>query len=108
MNPIHISKSKHIATKELFVCDEYADRKLTLQKIDTFDNVADALTKELPVAAFTRHVDFMFAGESERKIKYPERMWVRTKKEDIIESRPDVDPALQPQNRSENEMRYDE
>ena len=100
VNPVHVSKSKHIATRELFVCDEYDNRKMSLMKIDTYDNAADALTKELAAEIFIRHTNYLFASESERIVRYPERMKLKRKKKDEIEERPEI-VLPQPQDRVE-------
>ena len=47
-NPVFHERSKHIANKWHFIRELMYDGLLTIEKIDTFSNVADALTKAVP------------------------------------------------------------
>jgi hypothetical protein len=51
-NPVHHNASKHIEVRYHFVRDCATQRMLTLEKISTTDNVADATTKSLSTDRF--------------------------------------------------------
>lgn len=60
-NAIHLAKNqnsshkktKHIDVKHYFIRDTIAKKRVILEKIPTFKNPADMLTKPLPLTKFT-------------------------------------------------------
>ncbi|GJY38646.1 putative ribonuclease H-like domain-containing protein [Tanacetum coccineum] len=51
-NPVHHSKTKHIAIRHHFIRDAYEKKLIQVLKIHTDDNVADLLTKAFDVSRF--------------------------------------------------------
>ena len=52
-NPAYHSKTKHINVQYHFVRD-MVETKVLLEKVDTFDNVADSLTKSMITKMFSQ------------------------------------------------------
>jgi hypothetical protein len=48
-NPTYHSKTKHIDVKYHFLRDMVESNKVQLEKLDTFENIADSLTKSVSV-----------------------------------------------------------
>jgi hypothetical protein len=59
MEQLNHNTTKHIAPKFHFVRDLFKKQIINIQKIHTKDNVADLLTKALPVTLFTRFSEDM-------------------------------------------------
>ena len=51
-NPTLHARTKHIDVQYHFVCDMVEDGKVNLEKVDTWENVADALTKPANTTKF--------------------------------------------------------
>jgi hypothetical protein len=51
-NPVHHNASKHIEVRYHFVRDCTTKEMLSLEKVSTTDNVADAMTKSLSTDRF--------------------------------------------------------
>ena len=51
-NPVHHNASKHIEVRYHFVRECVTRGKLSLEKVSTAENVADAMTKSLPADRF--------------------------------------------------------
>jgi hypothetical protein len=52
-NPTYHSKTKHIDVKYHFVRDMIKEKKVSLMKVETLKNVADALTKSVSTEKFS-------------------------------------------------------
>jgi hypothetical protein len=53
-NPVHHDKSKHIAMRHHFLREKVEDGSIDLSHVSSASNIADLLTKSLPVDTFTR------------------------------------------------------
>ena len=54
------SKAKYIEIKEMFIRDDIVLRnRLVVQHTPSIENIADALTKQLPKLTFVRHLQGM-------------------------------------------------
>ena len=58
-NPVTSNRSKHIDIRYFFVREKVAEGVVELEGINTTDNVADILTKNLERGAFEKHRDTM-------------------------------------------------
>ena len=58
-NPTFHARTKHIDVQYHFVCDKVDDGKVDLEKVDTRDNVVDALTKPVNTTKFKWCTNFM-------------------------------------------------
>ena len=54
-NNVHHNRTKHIDIKHHFVREKVHDGTVHLQEITSAENVADILTKPLPLPAHSRH-----------------------------------------------------
>jgi hypothetical protein len=52
-NPTYDSRTKHIDVKYHFVRDVVERKKVLLEKVDTFENIVDSLTKSVSVMKFS-------------------------------------------------------
>jgi len=52
-NPTYHSKTKHIDVQYHFVRDMIEDKKVSLVKVDTLNNIANALTKSMSSEKFS-------------------------------------------------------
>jgi hypothetical protein len=58
-NPSYHSKTKHIDVQYHFVRDMVERKKVTLEKVDTLENITDSLTKSMSVVKFSLHREAM-------------------------------------------------
>jgi hypothetical protein len=70
-NPVAPDKSRHIDTRYYFLWEMDRAHVVKLRKIDTADNVADALTKSLPGPTFTRHISLIMGDNREYLMARP-------------------------------------
>ena len=70
-NPVAPDKSRHIDTRYYFLREMDRAHVVKLRKIDTADNVADALTKSLPGPTFTRHISLIMGDNREYLMARP-------------------------------------
>lgn len=61
-NPTFHAKMKHIDAQYHFVWDMVEDGKVSLEKVDTLENVADALTKPVSTGKFRWCASLMGLG----------------------------------------------
>lgn len=58
-NPVYHSRTKHIAIYHHYIREVVAEQSITLQYVNTKDNIADALTKALPADLLKKHCESM-------------------------------------------------
>ena len=61
-NPVVSGRNKHIELDQHFVRDHHQLGHIRVVKIDTEDQTADLLTKNLPRATFEKHRDSLLRG----------------------------------------------
>ena len=61
-NPVHRERSRHIDVKVHNVRELQDEGVLKLKKVDGEDNVADALTKNLPSSVLLKHAIYLFGS----------------------------------------------
>lgn len=67
-NPVFHARTKHIAVHHHYIRDTVAEGEIVVQHVGTKDNVADALTKSLPVEALKRHCQTMGLPGQDSKV----------------------------------------
>ena len=62
-NPANAERSSHIDTRKFFMCEMVRDCIIKLLKVAGMHNVADALTKSLPLQSFSKHRVYLWGSK---------------------------------------------